>query len=293
MYELDINTFLDNTYIRIALTLLAALLVQLIMHLTINRVVKQAIHRHGYKSKTEERKRAKTVSSILGTASGVLLWIVTIIVILGFVHVNLTALVTGAGLFGVIVGFGAQNTLKDYLAGIFIITENQYRVGDIVTLTAAGKEVSGVVEDLTIRITQLRDLDGNLHTVANGSAAIVTNRSFGFANVNIDIDVAYDTDFERARNVINQVGLEQSQSEQWKDSVLEPVKFLRIDSFNASSVTLKSVGKVAPASQWDLAGDFRLRIKKAFDANNIEIPFTQIVVRQTVAKNTEKHKIAA
>lgn len=284
MQVVDINTFLENTYIRVALTLLGALVVQLVVQLTINRIVSRAVHRHRYKSKIEERKRANTLSSILRTASGVIIWIIAAIIILGFLHVNVTALVTGAGLFGVIIGFGAQNTLKDYLAGIFIIVENQYRVGDIVTLTASGKEVSGVVEDLSIRITQLRDLDGNLHTVANGASTIVTNRSFGFANVNIDINVAYDTDFEKARDIINQVGLEQAASEQWRESVLEPIKFLRVDSFNEWSVTLKAVGKVTPASQWDLAGDFRLRIKKAFDQNHVQIPLRQLVVHQAPDK---------
>lgn len=271
---------LHDTFIQIALTLLVALLVHLALRASINHIVRRVVRSHHYKSKTDAKKREKTLRSVFDKALGVVVWVVAVIVILALLHVNLAALLTGAGVFGVIIGFGAQNTLKDYLAGIFIIAENQYRVGDIVVLTVGGKDVGGVVEELTVRITQLRDLDGNLHTVPNGTPSMVSNLSFGFANVNVDFRVGYNTDLDKAREIMDQVGAEQAASEQWKDSIIEPIKFLRVDSLDESAVILKAVGKVAPASQWDLASDFRVRIKQAFDKNGITIPYNQLVIHQ-------------
>lgn len=282
-YEV-LQLFLENVFIQIALALLVALLVQMIVRASISRVVQKVVKSHKYKSKLEEKKREDTLASIFHTTSGIVIWVITIIVVLSQLGVNLTALITGAGIFGVIIGFGAQNALKDYLAGVFIIAENQYRVGDIITLNVGGTEVSGVVEGLAIRITQLRDLDGNLHTIANGAASIITNRSFEFANVNIDIGVSYDTDLDKVRDVLNRVGTEQAEDEAWREKILEPIQFLRVDNFMDSSVILKSVGKVLPAMQWEAAGDFRLRVKKAFDKEGIVIPFPQVVMHQLVDK---------
>ena len=278
------NSYLDNPFIQILLTILITALLHLVFRDAIGRIVARTIHSHKYASKIEERKRVETLARVFRAVLGFLLWTIAVLVILMQLHVQLAPLLTGAGLVGVIIGFGAQNTLKDYLAGMFIILENQYRVGDIVTLKAGGGEVSGVVEDITLRVTRLRDLDGNLHTVPNGASSVVTNRSFKFANVNIDVHVSYDSDLETAREVINRVGLEQAEDEHWKRSVLEPIQFLRVDSFNDFSVTLKSIGKVQPAMQWDLAGDFRLRIKKAFEEAGVKIPLPQLVVRRFTEK---------
>lgn len=286
MFGLPISENTASIMVHIVLTICITALLHVVLRNVLDRIVRRAVKEHKYVSRSEEKKREDTLQGILHTAISVVLWTIAIIVILAQLRVNLAALLTGAGLVGVLVGFGAQNAIKDYLAGIFIITENQYRVGDIITLYASGANVSGVVEDITIRITKLRDLDGNLHIVQNGSGGVVTNRSFEFANVNIDINVSYDTDLEKAREVINRVGVEQAADEQWQAVVLEPIQFLRVDSFNDFSVTLKSVGKVQPATQWELAGDFRLRLKHAFDKAGIVIPIPQVVVHQAPTKKT-------
>lgn len=276
----DIQEILGYTVVQIALTIGITILVMVFMRETLHRIVQRTVKSHKYASPTEEKKREDTLTGILQTATAVILWTIAIVVILYQLHINIAALLTGAGLIGVLVGFGAQNAIKDYLAGIFIIAENQYRVGDIVQLYAGGANVAGVVEDITIRITKLRDLDGNLHIVQNGSGGVVTNLSFDFSNVNIDVGVSYATDLDKARDVLNAVGIEQAGEDEWKSSIIEPIQFLRVDSFNDSSVTLKSVGKVQPAMQWAIAGDFRLRVKKAFDKHGIEIPFQQVVIHQ-------------
>ena len=276
----DLTSFFDTTPIKIILTILVIIGVQLILRDSIGRIVERAVRGHKYTSLTEERKREDTLTKIFRTAIAVILWTVGVVVILGELNVNIAALVTGAGVVGVVVGLGAQSAIKDFLAGIFVIMENQYRVGDIVSFSASGANVAGVVEDITIRITRLRDLDGNTHIVPNGSAGIVSNLSFGFANVNIDVNVGYDADIDKVEHIINEVGEKMVAEEPWKEDIIEPIKFLRIDSFGDSAVVVKALGKVKPGTQWDAAGSFRRRLKTAFDKHGIEIPLPQIVVHQ-------------
>lgn len=267
-----------NAAVQIALTLLAAVLLQLVSNKLIRRLVHSLVHRHNHHSRADERKREKTLVTMLHTTSSVVIWITASIIILTELNVNVAAILTGAGVVGIIVGFGAQSTIGDILAGMFIIIENQYRVGDIVTLSASGKEISGVVEDITIRITRLRDLDGNLHTVRNGLTTIVTNQSFGYANVNIDTKVAYSSDIDFVEKIVNQVGNDLAEDEQWQRHIKEPIGFMRIERFDDSGITVKALGKVEPAMQWDVTGEFRRRLKKAFEQNGITIPLPQVVV---------------
>ncbi len=126
---------------------------------------------------------------------------------LSSIGVNVASLMTGAGLVGVVVGLGAQTTTRDILAGFFIVGENQYRVGDTIEIMVAGRLISGKVENISLRITQVRDADGKVHTIRNGASEAVTNLSFKYANVNLMFGVSYDTDIDVLEEVINNVGL--------------------------------------------------------------------------------------
>lgn len=278
-YTLVKETF-ESPLVQIALTLTGIFLLQIISGRVIGRIVERAVRSHHYKNAVDEQKREATLITIFQTLSAAVIWIIGAILILSQLNVNLAALATGAGLVGIIIGVGAQSTISDFVAGIAIIIENQYRVGDIVTLTAAGKETSGVVEDITIRVTRLRDLDGNLHTIRNGLTDVVTNRTFDYANVNVDIGVAYESDIDVVERVINKVGKAIANDETWKSHIIEPIAFLRVDGFEDSAVRIKALGKVEPAKQWDVAGEFRRRIKKAFEENGVTIPFPQVVVHK-------------
>lgn len=270
---------LDNAFIQVLLTIIGALLVQLLVRNPIERVVRRVIRTHHYSSKEEEKKREDTLITIFHTAGMVVVWIMAIIVILMQLNINFAGLLTGAGLIGIVIGVGAQGTIRDFLAGVFIILENQYRVGDIVTLSAGvSNGVSGVVEDITVRITRLRDLDGNVHIVSNGSVGVITNMTFKFANVNIDIPVSYASDIDKVRKIINEVGIDLAGDETLGPDVIEAIQFLRVDSFDASVMVIKALGKVKAGSQWDVAGEFRRRLKMAFDKKGIDIPYPQVVV---------------
>lgn len=274
-----LGAVLNNALVQVSLTLLIAIIIQLIFRATIERIVHRAIRVHKYANHIDEEKREHTLTTIFRTASAVVIWITAIFVVLWQLDINLTALMTGAGLVGIIVGFGAQSAIKDFLAGIFIIAENQYRVGDIVTLHAASKDISGIVEDISVRITRLRDLDGNLHIIQNGEARVVTNQSFGYANVNVDIRVPYEADIDKIEVLINKVGEEMQANEAWAPHIFEPIQFFRVDGFEDSAVRVKAFGKVEPAMQWDIAGEFRRRLKKSFEKHGIAVPYPQIINR--------------
>lgn len=138
-----------------------------------------------------------------------------------------------------------------------------------------------------MRITKLRDLDGNLHIVSNGSVGVITNMTFKYANVNVDIPVTYTTDIDKAKKVINEVGIELAGDEAMGKDITEAIQFLRVDRFDASVMIIKALGKVTAGTQWDVAGEFRRRIMIAFDKKGIEIPYPQVVVHE---EQHSKHK---
>ena len=282
-FLLAIETVLDGahgTIISITTTLLLALLATLMSRPLLQQLVGRLIKNQKNTTTVEKQKRVETLVAVFSTAAHVLIWVVAVLVVLNQLYVNIVALLTGAGLFGVIIGFGAQNTVKDILAGIFIISENQYRVGDIVSLYASGRDVAGVVERITIRITQLRDLDGKVHIVRNGTADIISNLTFHFANVNVNVLVDYASDVDKVEDIINETGQALADDPTWHEHIYEPIKFLRVDEFETSGVRIKALGKVEPAKQWEVAGEFRRRLKKAFEKRGVVIPYPQIVVSQ-------------
>jgi len=276
-----LREILSNRLVLILLTVMIALLLQMFFRTPIERIVRRATRSHKYSSKEEEQKREDTLVTIFHGAISVIIWIVAIIVILIHLKVNFAGLLTGAGLIGIVVGVGAQGTIKDFLAGIFIILENQYRVGDIVQFSAAGTpNINGVVEDITVRITKLRDLDGNLHIISNGSVGVITNMTFEYANVNIDIPVSYASDIDKVRKIINDVGIDLAGDKTLGPDVIEAIQFLRVDKFDTSVMLIKALGKVRAGMQWDVAGEFRRRLKIAFDKKGIDIPYPQVVVHE-------------
>lgn len=185
----------------------------------------------------------------------------------------MATIITGAGFIGLALGLSAQTTIRDYVAGIFIILDNQYRVGDVITLSggATGQGVTGVVEEISLRITKLRDIDGTLNIVRNGEATVITNRTFDYSSVVIDIGIGYDTDIDAAITAINRAGKALANDELFSKSVNQPIQFLRIDRFAESGVVVRAVGQVKPAEQWKIAGEFRRRLLTAFKKADIKI----------------------
>jgi len=275
------KTTLGTRLLWVAATILGLLLVQIVLHKTLDRIVERAVKRHKHTSASEERKREATLKNVFRTTSAIALWVIGLFVFLWEMDVRIAPLLTGAGLISVVAGLGAQSLIKDCLAGIFIILENQLRVDDIVTLSTATATISGSVEEVTIRTTRLRDLDGNLHIVTNGTIGVITNRSFKFAQVNIDIYLNYDTDIDLIEKLINKAGIANAGEKAFKSDVIEAIQFLRVDALNKDNVVVKALGKVKPGTQWDIAGDFRRKIKKIFDENHIAAPYDNFIIHDT------------
>lgn len=223
-----------------------------------------------------EKKREDTLIRIFNSTVSVFIWAVAFMMILSEFGINAGPLIAGAGVMGIAIGFGAQYMIRDFLAGLFIMLENQYRVGDVIEIAGIG----GKVEDITLRKTVLRDIDGAVHHVPNGEIKVASNKAQEFSRVHLKIGVAYKEDIDRVSSVLNQVCKEMAEDEQWKDSITKTPEVLGIDDFAESSVVIKVLGETLPLKQWEVARELRKRIKIAFDKENIEIPFPQVSVWQ-------------
>jgi small conductance mechanosensitive channel len=196
------------------------------------------------------------------------------LMILDLFGIDIGPAVAGLGVAGIAVGFGAQTLVRDWLAGIFIVLENQYNAGDVVRIAG----VEGTVEDFSLRRTTLRDLDGTVHTVPNGQIVVASNMTRLWARVNLDIRVPYDADIDRATAVINRVGEELRDDPEWAPRLLEPPSVVRVSALADSAVALKVLGQVRAAEQWAVAGELRKRILAAFSADGIDVPFPHQVI---------------
>ena len=257
--------------------LVVVLIVNKLVAIGIERLIQRVItNKGGLLSKEAEEKREKTLTKILSGTARVLIWLFAVMMILSEIGVDIGPLIAGAGVIGLAVGFGGQYLVKDIFTGLFIILENQYRVGDAVEISGIG----GSVEDISLRVTTLRDLDGVVHYIPHGEVTTVSNKSKGFSRINIDIGIGYSADINKAKEIINKVGQKLLEDEVWKNDIIEAPYFLRVQDLGDSAVILKIIGDTRPARQFAVAGEMRKRVKEAFDEAGIEIPFPQVVVHK-------------
>jgi len=238
------------------------------------KFIRQAIKPDQFALPSDEKQREDTLISILRTVLNVLWVVIAIMLILDEIGLSIGPLIASAGIVGVALGFGGQWLIRDLISGLFIVIENQFRVGDIVTLHigASGmQEISGRVEDMSPRLTVLRDLDGKVHHVPNGSIAVATNISMEFSGINLDIGIDQKVKLETAIKLINDIGLSLAEDKEWQDKILEPPQFLRVDDFSDKSVIIKITGKTLPMEQWAVSGELRKRLKLSFDKAGISL----------------------
>jgi len=215
------------------------------------------------------KKRADTLIGVFMGVGKVLIVLLVIFLILSELDVNIGPILAGLGIVGIAVGFGAQYLIRDLIAGVFILLENQYRVGDVAKVA----DIAGLVEEVNLRKTVLRDLDGIVHHVPNGEIKVASNYTRHFARANLNVSVAYGTDLDHAISVINRVGRELAEDEKWSGRIRTAPQVLRVDKLGDSGIDLKILGDVKPLEQWNVMGELRYRIKKAFDDEGIEIPW--------------------
>jgi moderate conductance mechanosensitive channel len=241
----------------------------------LERIIRRLVPSSRFHTKEAEKKREDTLIDIMQGILNVLILVMAILMILSEIGIAVGPLLAAAGVAGIAIGFGGQYLIRDLFAGFFIIVENQYRVGDVVCLDDA----CGLVENISIRMSTLRDLDGTVHHVPHGTIGKVSNMSKEYARVNIDLGVSYNSDLEHVIRTINETGKSLAEDPVWKDAILKPIQFERVDSFADSAIVVKVLGDTKPLQQWAVAGEFRKRIKISFDKAGIEIPFPQRVMR--------------
>lgn len=239
----------------------------------VTRAVRRAVDDGNEDVTSEAERRAETLGSVLTNAARVLVVAFFLLMTLQEFGVNIGPLVAGAGVAGVALGFGAQSLVKDVISGFFLLMENQFGVGDIISVD---DKHTGTVERMTLRITQLRDAEGRAHFVPNGSIIRVVVLSKDFARALVDVEVDYGTDPDRAFEVLLQTGA-QLHSDR-PDQVLEPLEVKGIETLGPSGFIIRTFTKTAPGAQWEVARELRRRILLAFREAGIKIPYPQRVV---------------
>jgi small conductance mechanosensitive channel len=239
----------------------------------VTRAVRRAVD-GGHEGVTSEaERRARTLGAVLMNAARVLIVAFFLLMTLQEFGVNIGPLMAGAGVAGVALGFGAQGLVKDVISGFFLLMENQFGVGDIISVD--DKHV-GTVERMTLRITQLRDLEGRAHFIPNGSIVRVVVLSKDFARALVDVEVDLATDPDRAFEVLREAG--RLLHEDRPDQVLETLEVKGIETLGPNGFLIRTLTKTAPGAQWDVARELRRRILLAFREAGIQIPYSQRVV---------------
>lgn len=214
-------------------------------------------------------KRRKTLHSLVGTIWKIIVIVTVVVSILKifFPAINFTPLFASAGIVGVAIAFGSQALVKDFLTGVFIITENQYRVGDYVDINGA----EGRVERISTRSTVIRDDNGNVHYLPNGSIIHVINKTMGYSKVHFTLLLDATTDLDMAINVINQVGNKLAESEKWRSKILTAPQFSAIGAVSGKSIEVTITGKTQPSDQWAITAEMRKRLLVAFEKSDIKL----------------------
>ena len=264
-----VRDWLAEHAVIVAIILVATWILSKFVGQIVARTVRRMVAHSSFISEIEEKKREDTIIKISENFFGIFIWIAAIFGILHQVGVPIGPLITGAGIIGVAVGFGSQSLIKDIITGLFIIVENQFRIGDFVCVD----KYCGTVEDMTIRITKLRELDGTIHYIPNGEIKVASNKSKDYSKVDLKIGVGYDTDIEKLEVLVNKMGKELAEDPEFEPYIFEAPYFLRIDDFLDSSINIHITGTVQPKKQYLINGEMRKRLKHLFDTNGIEIPY--------------------
>jgi small conductance mechanosensitive channel len=233
----------------------------------VRRLIKTARHREWHKKDIE--KRQNTVAALF-----VNIWRILVVIVIGisafrlfFPAVDLAPMFASAGIIGVALGFGAQSLIKDLLSGIFIISENQYRVGDIVDIDGA----SGTVERIGTRSTVIRDVDGNVHYFPNGLIEHVVNKTMGYSVARFILAIHPSADLDKVIDIINSLGRELAREEKWRHKILEAPEFVQVGDFTSTSLEVIIAGKTQPSDQWSVIAEMRRRLLEALEQADVQL----------------------
>lgn len=265
------SSWMIETIPALALIVLVFLIAMWVIKILLKRLRKVILERvqHDDESSLEKEKRATT---LMGMARGIIiiaLWVVFILIFLKQLGMDIAPILAGAGIVGLAVGFGAQELVRDGITGFFMLLENRVRTGDVAVVNGTG----GLVEKINLRTITLRDMSGVVHTFQNGKINTLANMTKEWSAMVFDIGVAYKENIDRVIEVIQRVGDNLQADTAFSNKILEPIEIFGLDKFGDSAVVVKARIKTLPIQQWNVGREFNKRLKKAFDEENIEIPF--------------------
>ena len=280
----EVTAWLVGTPLLIIVTLVVGFVARLVLHRLIDRVVATATSRRAERlaaipgagfalqavgvAQTRHVQRAQTMGALLKSISTFVVGGITALTVLSLLGIPLGPMLASASVGGVALAFGAQSLVKDFLSGIFMIIEDQYGVGDVIDTG----EVIGTVENVSLRVTQLRDANGMTWYVRNGEIIRVGNRTQGWSTALVDVAIAYDQDVEKAMSVIRDVVSVMDDDEAWKDILLEEPDVVGVESISAGVITIRIVAKTVANEQFGVQREMRERIKRALDAAGVRSP---------------------
>jgi len=246
-----------------------------IIRFTLNRVKKKLIKRaEKGENPIESEKRINTLMNIVHSIFRIILWIVFLMTVLRKFGVDIAPIIASAGIIGLAVGFGAQELVRDFISGFFILLENQIRAGDVAIIDGTG----GLVEKIELRTTTLRDFSGVVHVFQNGKINTLSNMTKEWSAMIFDIGVAYKENTDQVIEIMKKVGEELQKDKEWGSRILEPIEVFGLDQFGDSAIVIKARIKTKPIEQWNVGREYRKRLKYAFDEQNIEIPFPHTTI---------------
>ncbi len=255
--------------LQIILVLLVAIVIRLIALRLIRKITKHAAEAGNGKADPahvligeRRRQRAQALGSVLGNAASVIIFGIAAVTIAGDLGLNLAPVLASAGVLGLAIGFGAQSLVRDYLSGIFMMLEDQYGVGDVIDAGAA----TGTVEGVSLRVTRLRDVNGVVWHVRNGTINRIGNESQGWARAVIDFPVAYDQDLPRVRETMKDTATDMWQEPRWHDVIMEEPEVWGVESVTSDAIVMRLVARTLPLRQWEVARELRERLKTALDS---------------------------
>ncbi len=222
----------------------------------------------------EATKRISTLISILYAVLRIAVWVIFIMIIMQKIGINIAPILAGAGILGLAIGFGAQELVRDFISGFFIILENHIRSGDVAVINGT----PGLVEQIGLRTITLRDLSGVVHIFQNGKIDSLSNMTMEWSAISLDIGVAYKENVDHVMTVMNTVGEELAADPEFQNLILEPVTILGLDQFADSALIIKARIKTKPGQQWSVGREYRKRLKTAFDHHHIEIPYPHTTI---------------
>lgn len=217
----------------------------------------------------ELEKRANTLNGIIFSITKIVIISYFALIILKSVNINIAPLLAGAGILGIALGFGAQELIRDFISGFFILLENQVRTGDVAIINGT----SGLVETIGLRTMTLRDLSGVLHVFQNGKINSLSNMTKDWSGIVFKIGVAYKENVDTVIELMKSVADELMHDEDFKDIIINDFEVFGLDDFSDSAVVIKARFKTIPIKQWMVGREYKKRLKAIFDKNNIEIPF--------------------